>query len=271
MRAAEYRYKGRLCSYIGYNGELSHRIYAGSDLFLMPSLFEPCGISQMIAMRYGTLPIVRETGGLRDTVQPYDALRDAGNGYSFANYSSGDMLYVSYPIATEEVAGSYCYTKYTFSAGDANFVNGVDITDLQATINYIFGSYNTYPFNFTAADTYQDGRLNVQDVVCTANIIMDAEETQTESRALDVRKAPALDGDATEASLYIRDGAVVLYTEVPVASFDILFEGSADLNFNLESQGYDVLDKIAAVETGRAGYFENVPKKPVVILSVKRA
>ena len=92
LRAAENRYKGKLCSYIGYNGELSHRIYAGSDLFLMPSLFEPCGISQMIAMRYGTLPIVRETGGLKDTVVPYNQYTGEGNGFSFAHYDVGEML-----------------------------------------------------------------------------------------------------------------------------------------------------------------------------------
>lgn len=91
LRDAENRYKGRLCSYIGYNGELSHRIYAGADLFLMPSLFEPCGISQMISMRYGTLPIVRETGGLKDTVQPYNEFTGEGNGFSFANYNAHEM------------------------------------------------------------------------------------------------------------------------------------------------------------------------------------
>ena len=94
LRGAEARHKGRLCSYIGYNAELSHRIYAGSDLFLMPSLFEPCGISQMISMRYGTLPIVRETGGLKDTVVPYNEYTGEGNGFSFANYDAGEMLNV---------------------------------------------------------------------------------------------------------------------------------------------------------------------------------
>ena len=92
LRDAENRYKGRLCSYIGYNGELSHRIYAGADLFLMPSLFEPCGISQMIAMRYGTLPIVRETGGLKDTVIPYNQYTGEGTGFSFAHYDVAEML-----------------------------------------------------------------------------------------------------------------------------------------------------------------------------------
>ena len=92
LRDAENRHKGRLCSYIGYAGELSHRIYAASDLFLMPSLFEPCGISQMISMRYGALPIVRETGGLCDTVVAYNEFTGEGNGFSFANYDAYEML-----------------------------------------------------------------------------------------------------------------------------------------------------------------------------------
>lgn len=91
MRAAEYRYKGRLCSYIGYNEDLAHLIYAGADFFLMPSRFEPCGLSQMIAMRYGTIPVVRETGGLRDTVQPYNQYNGEGNGFSFANFDAWEM------------------------------------------------------------------------------------------------------------------------------------------------------------------------------------
>lgn len=92
LREAESRYPGRVCSYIGYNGALSHRMYAGADLFLMPSAFEPCGISQMIAMRYGALPIVRETGGLRDTVVPYNRFTGAGTGFSFADYSADVLL-----------------------------------------------------------------------------------------------------------------------------------------------------------------------------------
>ena len=77
-----------------YNNALAHRIYAGSDFFLMPSQFEPCGISQMIALRYGTLPIVRETGGLVDTVTPYNEFTKEGNGFTFTNYNAHDMLYV---------------------------------------------------------------------------------------------------------------------------------------------------------------------------------
>ena len=91
---AAQQYHGRMAVRLDYNEELSMAIYAGADLFLMPSKSEPCGLSQMIAMRYGTVPIVRETGGLKDTVQPYEAWRDAGNGFTFANYSSSDMLHV---------------------------------------------------------------------------------------------------------------------------------------------------------------------------------
>lgn len=91
MRSAEWRHKGRLCAYIGYDEALSHRVYAGSDFLLMPSSFEPCGLSQMIAMRYGTLPIVRETGGLRDSVQPYNRFTGEGTGFSFANFNAYEL------------------------------------------------------------------------------------------------------------------------------------------------------------------------------------
>ncbi len=94
FRYAENRYKGRLCAYIGYNEDLAHRIYAGSDLFLMPSRSEPCGLSQMIAMRYGAVPIVRQTGGLADTVRSCQMGQEDGNGFVFADYSAFDMQYV---------------------------------------------------------------------------------------------------------------------------------------------------------------------------------
>ena len=96
MRAAEQRWKGRLCAYIGYNEDLAHLIYAGSDFYVMPSRFEPCGLSQMIAMRYGSIPIVRETGGLRDTVQPYNRFTGEGTGFSFGRYDAYDLKETMY-------------------------------------------------------------------------------------------------------------------------------------------------------------------------------
>ena len=91
LRGLEARHPGRVCAWIGYDEALSHRIYAGCDFFLMPSRFEPCGISQLISMAYGTLPIVRVTGGLRDTVQPYNMYTGEGTGFSFSRYDSDDM------------------------------------------------------------------------------------------------------------------------------------------------------------------------------------
>ena len=92
LRFFEWKYSGRVSAQIKFDNALSHKIYAGCDVFLMPSLFEPCGLSQMISMRYGTLPIVRETGGLKDTVEPYNEYENTGTGYSFANYNAHEML-----------------------------------------------------------------------------------------------------------------------------------------------------------------------------------
>ena len=90
---AESEYPGRISTTFAMDHQLAHRIYAGSDMFLMPSQFEPCGLSQMIAMRYGSIPIVRETGGLRDTVLSYNKFTDEGNGFTFFNYNAHDMLH----------------------------------------------------------------------------------------------------------------------------------------------------------------------------------
>ncbi|RKD31968.1 glycogen synthase GlgA [Thermohalobacter berrensis] len=93
LREYSHRYPDKLSANILFNNTLAKKIYAASDMFLMPSLFEPCGLGQMISLRYGTLPIVRETGGLNDTVQPYNEFTDEGNGFSFTNYNAYDMLY----------------------------------------------------------------------------------------------------------------------------------------------------------------------------------
>ena len=90
---AETEYKGRVAARFTMDHTLAHKIYAGADMFLMPSQFEPCGLSQMIAMRYGTVPIVRETGGLRDTVLSYNEFNGEGNGFTFFNYNAHDMLH----------------------------------------------------------------------------------------------------------------------------------------------------------------------------------
>lgn len=86
------KYQERVAVTIGYDDSLSKMIYAGCDAILMPSRFEPCGLCQLMALRYGTVPVVRETGGLRDTVEPYNEVEHTGTGFSFANYNAHDML-----------------------------------------------------------------------------------------------------------------------------------------------------------------------------------
>ncbi len=92
FRYFDWKYADRVSANIYYSEELSHKIYAASDAFLMPSLFEPCGLSQLMALRYGTVPIVRETGGLKDTVEPYNEYEGTGTGFSFVNYNAHEML-----------------------------------------------------------------------------------------------------------------------------------------------------------------------------------
>jgi glycogen/starch synthases, ADP-glucose type len=93
FRYFQYRYPHKLAARIYFDQYESHAIYAGADLFLMPSLFEPCGLSQLIALRYGTIPIVRQIGGLKDTVIPYNKYTGEGNGFGFTNYNAHELLF----------------------------------------------------------------------------------------------------------------------------------------------------------------------------------
>lgn len=92
FRHYEWKYKERVSANIYYSESMAHKLYAGADAILLPSQFEPCGLTQLIAMRYGTIPIVRETGGLRDTVEPYNEYESRGTGFTFANYNGQELL-----------------------------------------------------------------------------------------------------------------------------------------------------------------------------------
>ena len=96
FRSLESKYPNRFKAYIGYSDPIAQKIYAGCDIFLMPSKFEPCGLGQMIAMRYGTLPLVRETGGLKDTVIPYNQYTGEGTGFTFTNFVPNDLKEVMF-------------------------------------------------------------------------------------------------------------------------------------------------------------------------------
>ena len=92
FRYYDWKYGNRVSANIYYSEDMSHKIYAACDALLMPSLFEPCGLSQLMSLRYGTIPIVRETGGLKDTVIPYNEFESTGTGFSFTNYNAHEML-----------------------------------------------------------------------------------------------------------------------------------------------------------------------------------
>ena len=93
LKGLAWRFPNKTSINICFDNTLAHQIYAAADMFLMPSCYEPCGIGQLIALRYGCVPIVRETGGLKDTVKPYDKYTQAGNGFTFYNYNAHEFLY----------------------------------------------------------------------------------------------------------------------------------------------------------------------------------
>ena len=105
---------------IMFSNDLAHKVYAAADLFLMPSLFEPCGLSQLISFAYGTIPIVRETGGLKDTVVPFNKFTGEGNGFSFYPYSAHDMVY-TIRMALEHFANKEVWNKLVKGAMKLNF------------------------------------------------------------------------------------------------------------------------------------------------------
>lgn len=124
------KYPGRVSANICYSEDFAHRIYAGCDAFLMPSLFEPCGLSQLMSMRYGTVPMVRETGGLKDTVEAYNEFEHTGNGFSFHNYNAHEMLYMiryaakiyfGYPKEWEEIIKRGMAMDYSWSASASKY------------------------------------------------------------------------------------------------------------------------------------------------------
>ena len=122
FRYVQSKFPGRMAAVLKYDNEMAHRLYAGSDFLLMPSKFEPCGLSQMIAMRYGTLPIVRATGGLKDTVQPYNCNTGEGNGFSFDRYNAHDMLNtVKYAVSVYQDKESMALLRQTAMKKDVSF------------------------------------------------------------------------------------------------------------------------------------------------------
>lgn len=161
---------------------------------------------------------------------PYVSRQNAYDG------ESGDLLNVLNMTGIDSSDGSSFRIKFYFSQGDANFVNGVDVTDLQATILYAFGEYRMYPFNFTAANTFKDETINIQDVICTVNLLLAMNEEQLAVvGSKQMSGARAMAADDTDASIFLRDGQIILYSKIPVASLSIAAHG--DVRWNLGAMG----------------------------------
>lgn len=143
------RNPGKMCACIDFDSGLAHTIYAASDIFLMPSLFEPCGLSQLVSMMYGTVPVVRETGGLKDTVFPYNEYTGEGNGFSFANINAHEFLFITKyacdlyrhhkdvwdDIVKAGMSGDYSWTKSAGEyAGLYSLITGIPYTNPFAPV-----------------------------------------------------------------------------------------------------------------------------------------
>ena len=172
LRYFQDKYPGTMAARIEFDPALSQRMYAAADMFLMPSKFEPCGLSQIIAMRYGTLPIVRETGGLKDTVIPYNEFTGEGTGFSFSNFNGDEM-------------------------GDAVFRAARLFWDNRDAWNQLVTQAMSQDFSWTrSADKYLDLYFFMHPEIERPAVVVDepevvAEETAAEPKAEPVVEAPA--------------------------------------------------------------------------------
>lgn len=139
FRHFDWKYNNKVSANIYYSDALSHKIYAACDAFLMPSLFEPCGLSQLMSLRYGTVPIVRETGGLKDTVQPYNEYESTGTGFSFTNYNAHEMLGTIYYAEKIYYEKKREWNKIVDRAMAADFSWNVSARKYQEMYDWLIG------------------------------------------------------------------------------------------------------------------------------------
>lgn len=211
------------------------------------------------------------------TASTIDSLNQTGVWTVYANFANGQLSFpyvsssnVYYGVRGDTLKafkltssflpdGSECKLKYIFDSGDSNFKPGVDATDLQATILYIFDSYGLYPFNHTAADTYRDGIINVQDVVSTVNILLSQQPNEALLSNAMRSDYESLQADV-EAYVYFHDGKVWLYSERPVAALSVCAVGNID--WNLRAQGMEQSTRdanLVAYSLGNKELPANVP------------
>ncbi|MBQ3573657.1 MAG: glycogen synthase GlgA [Clostridia bacterium] len=139
LRDTAWHNPSKLSANIMFSNELAHKVYAAADLFLMPSMFEPCGLSQLISFAYGTIPIVRETGGLKDTVNPYNKFTGEGTGFSFAPYNAHDMMH-TLRMALELFADKKIWNKLVKSAMSLEFSWDGSAKEYEQIYNMLIGN-----------------------------------------------------------------------------------------------------------------------------------
>lgn len=147
---------------------------------------------------------------------------------------SGDILYYTYPSASDEVAGSFCQFQFNFDKGDVNMFGGVDILDLQAMISYMFEEYANRPFNYTAANLWQDNVINVQDAVLLVNILLE----KNSSSGTRTRTSVPENGNDAEAVVYCQNGKICLKTTKEIAAFDIIVSGCSAVEVTKDLEQY---------------------------------
>lgn len=157
---------------------------------------------------------------------------------------SGDILYYTYPSSSNEVANSFCQFKFNFAQGDVNFDGYVNVLDIQTDINYIMEKYQTRPYNFSAANLWNDELINIQDIICLVNLLMEADNGDI-VQAARTRNYMSNTDNAIEASVYVKDNQLVLNTLHPVSAFDITVSKANYLNVS------DVLERMGMTITTR--------------------
>jgi len=200
----------KMCACINFDNGLAHTLYAGADIFLMPSIFEPCGLSQLISMTYGAVPIVRETGGLRDTVIPYNEYTGEGNGFSFANINAHEFLFI-----TKYACDLYRHNKNVWdglvrTGMSADYSWSHSAKEYAGLYSFITGISFEEEVSVTdkaASKSKSTKKKNTQDEI---KIAMDAAKIEAELKEADEKKvveandapeAPKTDTIVTEAKV----------------------------------------------------------------------
>ena len=222
--------------------DINHYVHMdASELNIDPTQLPTIMLYDHVGQTYFTSPIAVDITNYSPDYtyshdNPWGIMIDKTNDYMLClngdayRGKNGDTLYLSYPYS-EVSHYSYCRMTLSFEMGDANFVDGVNIADLQTTILYAFGEYNDCVFNFTAADTYTDNKINVQDVIRTVGILVANAINNTDSIMMN-HIAPREQQSSADAEIFVDNNAIKVVTTRPIAALQINFKGNAQWKMN---------------------------------------